>query len=156
MKNTLLLWSLVLGFILPAAGQSYVCKVVGIKDGDTIEALDTKSKQTFRIRFAHIDCPESRQAFGNRAKQFTAAACAGRYIVFVQTDTDRYGRKVGVVYVDEKNINLALVEQGFAWHYKKYSSDATYANAERRARQARRGLWQDPYPIAPWDFRKRK
>jgi inner membrane protein len=130
-------------------------KVIGIKDGDTIEVLDDSSKTTFVIRLAHVDCPERSQAFGNRAKQFTSEFCFGKQITFQQTDTDRYGRTVAEIFVEGTSLNLALVEAGFAWHYKKYSNEQRYSDAETAARAAKTGLWIDPNPTPPWDYRKK-
>lgn len=73
---------------------------------------------------------------------------------------DRYGRKLGRVYVgaDEQptDVNVALVAQGLAWHYKRYSDDDQLADAEIAARRDRRGLWVDPNPVAPWDWREQQ
>jgi len=48
-----------------------------------------------------------------------------------------------------------MLRNGYAWHYKKYSTDTTYAKAEQQARLARKGLWRIDYPAAPWDFRRK-
>jgi micrococcal nuclease len=68
-------------------------------------------------------------------------------------DVDRYGRTVARVFVDDRDVSLELVEAGFAWHYKRYSSDLILAQAEIEARNAKAGLWADPHAIAPWAFR---
>ena len=49
-----------------------------------------------------------------------------------------------------------MIKKGFAWHYKKYSSDPIMAKAEEDARQAKIGLWNMTNPIAPWNYRKLK
>ncbi len=52
---------------------------------------------------------------------------------------DRYGRTLGVVWVGDRNINLEMVKDGLAWHYKQFSKDKTLADAElddRRVRSA--------------------
>ncbi len=54
----------------PAAVQEFTGKVVGVSDGDTITVLHNGKGE--RIRLHGIDSPEKRQAFGNRAKQFTS------------------------------------------------------------------------------------
>jgi endonuclease YncB( thermonuclease family) len=70
-----------------------------------------------------------------------------------------YKRLVGNVFVDGKDVGLELVRAGLAWHYKDYeheqSDDARvqYAIAEVRARSAKRGLWQQRDPLAPWEYR---
>lgn len=45
-------------------------KVIGVKDGDTFVLLIDGKEQT--VRFAHIDCPEKKQPFGTKAKQFVS------------------------------------------------------------------------------------
>lgn len=70
-----------------------------------------------------------------------------------------YGRAVGLVTFDGQDVNLAHLKAGLAWFYRQYASElnanrrATYEQAERDAREARRGLWADPAPVAPWDHR---
>jgi len=83
--------------------------------------------------------------------------------VAVETDkTDRFGRSVGKVLLQGRDVNLAMVASGLAWHYKKYqreqsSSDRMlYDSAEQEAREQRAGLWRDPEPTAPWDWRAEK
>jgi endonuclease YncB( thermonuclease family) len=53
----------------------------------------------------------------------------------------------------EMVVNAKLVEDGWAWHFKKYNSDERLAKLEETARTAKRGLWADEAPLAPWDFR---
>ena len=54
--------------------QTYTAKVIGVTDGDTIVILTSDRKQV-KIRLEGIDCPESNQDFGNRAKQTTVELC---------------------------------------------------------------------------------
>src|SRR5262249_13534065 len=49
-----------------------------------------------------------------------------------------------------------MVQEGLAWHYKDFSKDKDLAKAEREARKDKKGLWIDPNPIPPWQFRKDK
>lgn len=128
-------------------------KVIKIRDGDTIEIL--YDGKPLAIRFAHIDCPEKKQPFGNLAKQFTADKCFGQ-LVTIQNENkyDRNRRLIGVV-INEKgeNINKELLKAGLAWHYKKYSIEASYSELETIARKGRVGLWVEDNAIAPWDWR---
>ena len=73
-----------------------------------------------------------------------------------KTGTDKYGRTLGIVVVGDVDANAKLVEDGWAWHFKKYSSDEQLAKLEEAARTAKRGLWADEAPLAPWDFRARQ
>jgi endonuclease YncB( thermonuclease family) len=48
-----------------------------------------------------------------------------------------------------------MVRKGYAWHFKKYSSDKILAADEDHAKSMRAGLWADNEPVAPWDFRSK-
>jgi micrococcal nuclease len=78
-------------------------KVIGIADGDTITVLENKTQ--YKIRLYGIDCPESRQDFGKREKQFTSSIAFGKTANVIKEDTDRYGRTVGIVYVGDTCVN---------------------------------------------------
>lgn len=131
-------------------------KVIKIKDGDTIDILFNGKPLT--IRFAHIDCPEKKQPFGNLAKQFTADKCFGQSVIILsEKKFDRNKRLIGEVINEQgENVNKELVKAGLAWHYLKYSTDTSYSNLEAIARQNKVGLWSDPNPTPPWDWRKHK
>jgi len=95
-------------------------------------------------------------AHGKKAKQFTASMVAGKIVKVWETDTDRYGRSVGFVVVGDKNLNKELLSAGLAWHYKKYSRDPALAKLEFEARSQKRGLWAEPDPVTPWEWRREK
>jgi micrococcal nuclease len=138
---------------LVATPEVFEGSVVSIKDGDTIGVLyDGKE---VKVRLAHIDCPESGQPFGQAAKKFTSDFCYRKTARIVQADRpDRYGRLIGLVYVDEKCLSIELVEGGLAWHFLKYSKEQSYSELELLARKKGKGLWSDSNPIPPWDWRK--
>lgn len=133
-------------------------KVVKVSDGDTITVLDKENKQ-HKIRFQGIDAPESKQAFGQASKENLANMIFGKEVKVVGSKTDRYGRTVAKILLDGRDINLEQIKAGFAWHYKAYEREQppedrlTYSAAEAEARTARRGLWQDPNPTPPGEFR---
>jgi endonuclease YncB( thermonuclease family) len=84
-------------------------------------------------------------------------------IVVVEYDKyARYGRVLGKVLLDGEDMNLEQIRAGLAWHYKKYQGEQTvsdrvaYSDAEMEARRYERGLWGDPDPVPPWDYRKAK
>ncbi|MBW8469725.1 MAG: thermonuclease family protein [Thiobacillus sp.] len=146
-------------FVSSAWSETIRGKVVAIADGDTITVLDAQRVQ-HKIRLAGIDAPEKKQAFGQRAKEHISALVFSRSVDVDAEKKDRYGRAVGKVMVDGQDVNLAMVVAGFAWHYKRYEREQSasdrqiYSRAEEDSRQARRGLWQDTDPMAPWDWRK--
>lgn len=136
-------------------------KVVSVHDGDTITLLDDTQRQ-HKIRLAGIDAPELGQAYGRVSRQHLADQVAGRTVVVEWTKRDKYQRLVGKVLLEGRDINLAQVQAGLAWHYKQYASEQSfndrglYARAENQAHTARLGLWQDSNPIPPWTHRKTK
>ena len=132
----------------------YNGKVIGIKDGDTVVVIDAANNQT-TLRLAEVDCPEKKQAFGTKAKQFTSDAVYLKEVKYIVTDTDRYGRSIAKVYYDDnKYLSAEIIKNGFGWQYKQYSTATLLANLEQEARQNKRGLWVDPNPIYPSVFRK--
>jgi len=80
-----------------------------------------------KIRLYGIDCPEKRQAFGNKAKQFTSGMVFNKVVKVTPVTIDRYGRTIAWVSCDGKSLNKALLKADLAWHYKKYSSDKNLA-----------------------------
>lgn len=130
-------------------------KVVKVSDGDTVTVL--QHKQMYKIRLDGIDCPESRQAYGNKAKQFTSAQIFNRQVKVSYKKKDQYGRYLGTVYyAGGKNLNQELLKAGMAWHYKHYNQDKTLSHLEIVARNKRVGLWADRQPIPPWVYRRHK
>lgn len=144
----------------PLSGsQTLNGRVVRVADGDTITLLDGTNTQ-HRIRLEGIDAPESHQAFGTQSKKNLSDMVFGKDVTVVYQKTDQYGRLVGKILLDGKDINLEQVKAGLAWHYKEYQREQSpedrelYARAEDEAHTARRGLWQDPDPVEPSAFRK--
>jgi endonuclease YncB( thermonuclease family)/methylphosphotriester-DNA--protein-cysteine methyltransferase len=133
-------------------------KVVKISDGDTITVLDKENKQ-HKIRFQGIDAPESKQEFGQASKENLSGMIFGKQVTVIWSKVDKYRRTVGKVLLDGRDINIEQIKAGLAWHYKKYADEQppedriTYAAAETEARAARRGLWQDPNPTPPGEWR---
>jgi endonuclease YncB( thermonuclease family) len=129
-------------------------KVVSIADGDTITVLDSEKVQ-HKIRLEGIDAPEKGQAFGTKAKEKMSELVGEKDVVVMWEKKDRYGRILGDVHLGDRLINLEMVQDGMAWHYKQYSKDKELAEAEDEARKAKKGIWGDKSPVPPWEFRKK-
>jgi endonuclease YncB( thermonuclease family) len=151
-QKSLLILAIIL--VLPSLLYAWEGRVVSITDGDTIKVL--KAGIQVKIRLAAIDCPERGQPYGQAAKKFTANLVAGKIVKVWPTDTDRYGRIVAFIFVGDKNMNKELLSAGLAWHYKKYSRDPELAKLEFQARAKNIGLWSEPDPVTPWEWRKQK
>jgi micrococcal nuclease len=142
-----------------SAGQLTPGLVVAISDGDTITLL-TEDKQQLKIRLAGIDTPEKKQAFGTKARDHLASRIFKQDVEVDLRKKDQYGRYLGVIYIGGIDMNQSMIQDGYAWFYKHYAKEQPkeealrYANAERDARLKKRGLWADPNPVPPWEFRK--
>ncbi len=141
--------------------KEFAARVVGVYDGDTITVLDNTKRQ-HKIRLSGIDAPELRQDFGRRAKEHLSGLVFDKNVLITHDKVDRWGRIVGKVILDGQDTNLAMIEAGLAWHFKRYEKEQSkadriaYANAETTARGASKGLWGQANAIAPWDSRTNK
>ncbi len=133
--------------------ESFIGRVIGVTDGDSLTILhDGKGE---KVRLEGIDCPEKKQPFGKRAKQFTSDLTFGREVTVHASGRDRYGRTLAhVLLPNGQDLNHELLKAGFAWWFRKYSKDTTLGGMEDEARREKRGLWADPEPVAPWEWRK--
>jgi endonuclease YncB( thermonuclease family) len=136
-------------------------EVVAVSDGDTITVLEPPSRQV-KVRLMGIDAPEKKQPFGQKSKKNLSDLSFGRTVDVIWLKHDRYGRVVGQVFVDGKDTGLEQIKHGLAWHYKNYMKEQApadrtkYTVAENAARKSNIGLWSDPSPIPPWEFRHDK
>lgn len=103
---------------------------------------------------SNIDCPEKGQPYSKVAKDFVLSEMAGQEVEIKEKNKDRYGRIVGFVLYSGKNLSEELLKRGLAWHYKHFSDDTYLAKLEREARASKIGLWGDPNPITPYQWRK--
>ena len=118
---------------LPGGAQTFTGRVVRIADGDTITVLDSTNTQ-HRIRLQGIDAPESHQAYGNQSKQNLSAMIFDKDVTVIYEKIDQYGRIVGKILLDGKDMNLEQVKAGLAWHYKEYEREQTPEDRELYAR----------------------
>ncbi|MBE9537868.1 MAG: thermonuclease family protein [Proteobacteria bacterium] len=131
-------------------------KVVKIADGDTLTIIDA-DRVKHKIRLYGIDTPEYDQAHYAAAKSALSLLVSNKAVGIDVKDTDSYGRTVGVVYIDGRNVNLQMVKSGHAWWYKRYAGlNQALREAEEHARAHQLGLWADTDPIAPWDWRRQR
>ena len=140
---------------LCAAPCNWLC-LVSVLNGDTIEVLHKKRPE--RIRLSGIDCPEKGQPFGEKAKQATPALVFGKEVTVQTQGKDKYRRTLAdMLLPDGTNVNDELVKDGWCWWYRKYApGNTTLERLEAEARESRMGLWADPHPVPPWEWRKRK
>ena len=131
-------------------------KVVRIADGDTFTFLNANNQQV-KVRLFGIDSPERGQDFGQVARQKLSDLVFNQPVRLEVIDTDRYGRSVAIVYTQAGLcVNEELLKSGLAWHYKEYDDNAAWAQMEQNARKSKIGLWAQPRPTPPWNWRKEK
>ncbi len=157
---------LLLGTSLGAQAETFDAKVIAVMDGDTVMVL--RGGQKLKVRLANIDAPEvahaglgdtssnsqKDQAYGPQSRD-SLLQMVGRRVVRVESQAvDQYGRIVGLLQVDGLNVNAEQVKRGLAWEYSRFHSNREYIALQAEAQQARRGLWAQQSPEAPWLWRK--
>ncbi len=155
MKHTILIF--LITFLSTSYSYAFEGIVILIADGDTITVVHNGKPE--KIRLYGIDTPESKQVFGNQAKNFTYAMVYHKSVNVEPVTTDRYGRTVGIVHLDGKSLSEELVKSGFAWVYDKYCKKDMcdkWKLLEEAARQSKTGLWLQDDPVAPWTNRRKK
>lgn len=134
-------------------------RILWVSDGDTVALLDA-NHTLHKIRLAGIDAPETAMPYGRQATLHLMSLVLDKNVTAVGYKRDRYGRIVATLMLGAQDVNLAMIQTGLAWHYKRYANEQptaqsqTYAQAEERARAKNLALWRDADPSAPWDWRK--
>lgn len=127
--------------------------VVAISDGDTLTVRPDGGDQ-LKVRVAEIDAPESRQPFGAAAKRSLSDLCFRERAEIRPQTTDRYGRTVARVTCRGQDAGAHQVSTGMAWVFDRYVTDRSLYRLQDEARAAGRGLWSEPAPVAPWEWRR--
>jgi endonuclease YncB( thermonuclease family) len=143
-------------------------KVVRVTDGDTIKIRAPGSKSDFNIRLIGIDAPETSkkkikpgQPFSQKSTKYLAGLVLNKPVEIQSYGTDRYGRTLGVVYLNGANVNLEMVKVGLGEVYRgklaKGFDNKPYWEAEKEAREAGRGMWSlgDRY-VSPREWRRKR
>jgi len=157
---TILCFGLILGSLhltipyLYAQTSSFVAKVVGVSDGDTLTVRS--SDETLTIRLYGIDAPETHQPFSTKAKQLVSDLAFGQAITVHPYRYERFNRLIAKIELsDGRDLGEELVRQGLAWWYEQYApKDQTLKRLEQDAKTQKRGLWVEPNPIPPWNYRR--
>jgi endonuclease YncB( thermonuclease family) len=145
------------------AGQYEVTRV---SDGDTIQVMAGGTKTT--IRLVGIDAPEVShsknqpgQPFGKVAAKHLAAMVLNKTVEIKSYGADRYGRTLAEVVLENRNINIEMVQAGLSEGYRGKPASgldmAPYRKAEEEAKASKRGMWVlgDKY-VSPRDYRRMK
>ena len=145
---------LVLSVTVEAKLEADVAQVLRVVDGDSITVKIDETK--YRIRLAEIDAPEMDQAWGEESKSALQEKLENEEVALEIIDVDRYSRLVARVFLNARQINREMLEEGHAWVYLEYLRDETLLDPEAKAKKKKVGLWASEAAVAPWLWRKRK
>lgn len=140
----------------PLADTAAPVQLLRVVDGDSLR-LRIDGYQETRFRLASVDAPERDQAFGDQASRCLRDILASGKLTATVDKIDRYGRLVGNLRIDDRRVDLQLVERGCAWWYSRYApASLSLAKAHYGARMQRRGLWAGDNPVEPERWRRRQ
>lgn len=143
-----------------AQAADLTARVIVVLDGDTIMAVKVceqprcRKTAPLRIRLADIDAPEKDQPGGAESKESLSTLLLHKTVRVNPLAVDKYGRLVALLTFHNRDINAAQVRNGMAWEYSLHHHNRSYVQLQKVARQARRGLWQQPGHVAPWRWRR--
>jgi micrococcal nuclease len=145
--------ALLLALAAPAGARALHGRVTYVTDGDTIwvRPVDGPAVQ---VRLQGIDAPEICQAFGVQARDALASRLLYRQVELDVRAQDAYERTLARVSLQGQDVGAWLVAGGWAWSSSFRHRAGPYAQQEKDAREARRGLWAGEAPLEPRSFRK--
>ena len=129
-------------------------KIKRVVDGDTVHVF--YQDEVYKIRLTEIDAPERDQPYGSNSTEYLKSLLKEGMVDVDISGTDRYGRKLGRLYWQGMDINRELVSAGYAWVYDQYVTDNSFYENQSKARNSKKGLWEDQNPLEPWNWRKLK
>lgn len=139
---------------LGSQGAALIGEVVAVSDGDTITVRPDGGEQ-LRVRVAEIDAPESRQPFGAASKRSLSDLCFNVRAEIRPQKTDRYGRTVARVTCRGQDASAHQVRSGMAWVFDRYVTNRSLYQLQDEARSTGLGLWSEPAPVPPWEWRRK-
>ncbi|MEM4270677.1 MAG: thermonuclease family protein [Candidatus Pacearchaeota archaeon] len=131
------------GKIVTDKEQALLLRVI---DGDTIEVL--YDDNPVKVRLLGINTPEKNMPFSNESKNFLRRFENKTLILEADfEDTDKYGRKLRYAFYKDTFLNQEILENGFAnaYYYAGLKYEKKLLEAEKRARENERGIWQKSY-----------
>lgn len=160
----LVVWPLIFAGHFESSNEIWA-ECIKVIDGDTIIVKSKGNK--LKIRIAYIDAPELKQKsldgvpVGEMAKHFLNNEIINKKVKIKLVEKDFFGRWVGLIYLDEKIINIELVKKGFAIIYpeakfvsKKHISEILQAYYLAKLRGV--GIWKTTGILNPKFFRKKR
>tara|TARA_A100001011_G_scaffold78330_1_gene80858 strand:+ start:3507 stop:3968 length:462 start_codon:yes stop_codon:yes gene_type:complete len=147
----LIIFSFIFSMLLLSAEEEV--KILRVIDGDTVSAESRGAE--IKIRLSEIDAPEMDQPFGTNSKKCLSELIRENSSLRFKSDgQDNYGRSLGWLITDDKNLNYEMIKHGCAWVYDRYVINKTIYSFQNGARLKNLGLWKQNNPIAPWIWRR--
>jgi len=144
--------------------------VTKVSDGDTIH-LTTPEQTILKVRLYGIDAPETDkidhktgkvnipgQPYGDESWKALESKIMGKKVKVDILDIDKYRRMVGIIYLNDRNINLEMIREGYAEAFIEYLKEpyrSEFLKVEQEARSAKKGIWSLTEYERPGEFRKR-
>lgn len=144
--------------------ENGIATVLRVSDGDTALLMQDDDTR-IKCRLYGIDAPEKAQPYGMESKKFLSQMILGRVVKYEVLSKDMYGRSVCILIVNDTSgdlyVNEHMLNMGMAWAYVQYlkkdrNNLKKYLDLQTSAMRSKYGLWQDPNPQAPWEYRRNK
>ena len=134
--------------------QGKEVQLIRVVDGDTLLISINGNKE--RVRLIGMNAPESVkphsqvECFGREASRHLKELLQGNTMLRIEGDPsqhtyDKYGRRLAYVFSDNINLAEKMIEDGYAYeytyHHTPYRYRTVFKNAEKKARELHRGLW---------------
>lgn len=133
-------------------------KVLSVLDGDTFTVRRDNGNEV-RVRLQGTNAPEKGQRFSAEARQNLIKKILGKQIRVEFSKTDKIGRILGKVILDEEDVGREQIYAGLAWYYTYFANELSnddrfiYDETQELARKEKNGLWQEASPLSPWAYR---
>jgi endonuclease YncB( thermonuclease family) len=124
--------------------------VASVAEGDMLTVKTELSRVA--VRLADIDAPEVSQPFGAQSRESLSRLTLGKPIQCRENGRDRFGQPAWRCTVENLDVNAEQVRRGMAWAFTRYRNDEAMRRLQEEAQLAKRGLWRDPGPVAPWSW----
>ena len=157
MKICLTLLGLLLAATSALGAGTLEARVTRVVDGDSVwlaPAAPAAPAAPVELRLEGIDAPEICQAWGPEARAALSELVLGQQVSVKTVGRDNHGRTLGTLYLDGRNINKLMVQEGHAWSSRYKYDRGPYVADERMARALSRGLNRDGGAVMPRDFRQ--
>jgi len=146
---------------MQAENEKNCHQVITVLDGDSLRTKNSHTNKKVEMRLWGIDAPEWKQSYGEDAKNNLKRLVHKKKIHIKSVGYDKYNRLLAIVYTPEntRSINHIMVDDGFAWVYRRYCKTQEckqWVSSEAEARSAQKGLWQEKNVISPWDYKHNK